>query len=102
MKNGHEMFHHPGRTLRFLTKEGTRALLPLGGSTIPTTMSHNDRSANLLLGVTPPWLHFGAHRRKASQGSGIVIVTIPDPVSCTSIEARVSLNTAGGLYRGKW
>src|SRR5215210_5493759 len=25
MKNGHEMLHHPGRSLRFPTKEGTRA-----------------------------------------------------------------------------
>jgi hypothetical protein len=25
MKNGHEMFHHPGSSLRFPTKEDTRA-----------------------------------------------------------------------------
>ncbi len=41
MTKGHEMFHHPGRSLRFPTKEGTRAPLPLGGATIPTTMSPN-------------------------------------------------------------
>ena len=41
MTNGHERFHHPGRSLRVPTKEGTRAPLPLGGLTIPTTMSPN-------------------------------------------------------------
>jgi hypothetical protein len=62
MTNGHEMFHHPGRTLRFPTKEGTRAPLLLKGATIPTTLSPNDGSSNSLFGVTPPWLQFGARR----------------------------------------
>jgi hypothetical protein len=35
------MFHHPETSLRFPTKQGTRAPLPLGGPTIPTTMSPN-------------------------------------------------------------
>jgi hypothetical protein len=35
------MFHHPGRSLRFPTKERTCAPLLLGGATIPTTMSSN-------------------------------------------------------------
>ena len=63
MTNGHEMFHHPGRSLRFPTKEGTRAPLLLGGATIATTMSPNDGSANLLFGVTPPSLQLGARCR---------------------------------------
>ena len=28
MKNGHEMFHHPGSSLRFPKKEWTRSALP--------------------------------------------------------------------------
>ena len=47
MKNGHEMFHYPGSSLRFPTKEGTRAPLPLEGATIPTTMSPNDGSSKV-------------------------------------------------------
>jgi hypothetical protein len=62
MANGHEMFHHLGKSLRFATKEGTRAPLPMGGATIPTTISPINGSANLLLSVTPPWLHFGIRR----------------------------------------
>jgi hypothetical protein len=46
MTNGHEMFHHPGRSLRFPTKEGIRAPLLLGGATLPTTMSPNGGSSS--------------------------------------------------------
>ena len=45
------MFHHQGRSLRFPTKEGARAPLPLGGATLPTAVSPNDGSANLFLGA---------------------------------------------------
>src|SRR5829696_1742095 len=47
-------------------------------------MSPNDGSANLLLGITPPWLQFGARRRKASPGSGRIRITSPHPSSSTS------------------
>ena len=36
------------------------------------------------------------------RGSDLIMITRPDPFSSTSIEARVSLNTVGGLYRGSF
>ena len=64
MKNGHERFHPPGRSLRFPTKEGTRAPLPLGGLTIPTTMSPS-YGAQLVVRFHPA---LAAVRRSALKG----------------------------------
>jgi hypothetical protein len=102
MTNGHEMFHHLERSLRFATKEYTRAPLPMGGTTIPTAMSPIDGSSNVLLGVTPPWLHFDARRLKASHRAGPRYDDETRPVSSTPDKARGSLNSVGGLYRGSF
>jgi hypothetical protein len=64
MTDGHEMFHHPGRSLRFPTKEGTRAPLPLVEATIPTTKSPNN-GAQLVVRFHPT---LAAVRRSALKG----------------------------------